>query len=159
VPVGLGVLACQQADDDDDFNSPAAGTAGAAAASGGSAGAGASGAAIGGDPGEALGAGTGGTLGGAEPGAAGQAGADSDVPVGGSGPGDGACATCLEAQCGTEWQACELDEDCSACTACLDAQMDLGECVVLGLCDIAFDATSEMLLCGLNPCVSECGFD
>jgi hypothetical protein len=158
--VALGVFACQQADDDDDFNGPSAGTGGTAAGSAGSAGIAAS-AATGGEEdvlGAAAQAGVGGTPGGAEPGAAGQAGADANVPVGGA-PGDGACAACLEGQCATEWQACQLDEDCSACTACLDAQMDLGECVVMELCDIAPQATSEMLLCGLDPCVSECGFD
>jgi hypothetical protein len=74
-------------------------------------------------------------------------------------PEDGECAHCLATQCCSEWRACSQDEDCAACTECLNAQMDLGECVVMGLCDIAPEATSAMLLCGLLPCEKECGFD
>lgn len=77
----------------------------------------------------------------------------------GTAPEDGECAHCLATQCCAEWRACRQDEDCTACTECLNAQMDLGECVVMGLCDIAPEATSEMLLCGLSPCEKECGFD
>jgi hypothetical protein len=97
---------------------------------------------------------------GAAPAAGGEGGADAAPAAGGASaaqPGD--CANCLQAQCATEWEACQLDDDCRACTDCLDAQLDLGECVVMELCNIAVQATSDMLLCGLDPCVSECGFD
>ncbi len=77
----------------------------------------------------------------------------------GAAPDAGDCATCMQQNCCAEWQACELDDDCRACTACLDSEMDLGGCVVMNLCDIAPQATSDILLCGLEPCVSECGFD
>ncbi len=72
---------------------------------------------------------------------------------------DGACSSCMGGHCCPEWQACEQDPDCLACAACLDTQVDLGACVVMGLCDIAPRATADALRCGLDACVSECGFD
>jgi hypothetical protein len=151
----LVVGACRQPEEQDEAPGPSsvggsadlgtsAGTSGSAAAADGEGGVGqAASAAVG-----------------AAPAAGGEGGADTTAAAGGASaaqPGD--CANCLQAQCGTEWQACQLDDDCRACTDCLDAQLDLGECVVMELCNIAVQATSEMLLCGLDPCVMQCGFD
>jgi len=154
--IALAVLvvgACRQPEDQDEAPGPSsvAGSAGSGNAAGTSGSAAADG-----------GVGQGGSAPvGAAPAAAGEGGADTMAPAAGGAsaaePGD--CANCLQAQCGTEWDACQLDDDCRACTDCLDAQLDLGECVVMELCNIAVQATSEMLLCGLDPCVMQCGFD
>jgi hypothetical protein len=157
----LLAVACQQADDDDEPFDPGT-TAGSSGTAGAGASSSSSGGSAGADGGEGLaGAPRVGQGGGGAPGAAGEGGG-SPLPAGGACGGaldDGACASCLQTRCCSEWQACELDDDCRACTACLDSDMDLGTCVIMNLCDIAPQATSEMLLCGLDPCVSECGFD
>lgn len=158
-------VACQQADDDEPSSNEAQTSGGSAGTENVDATAGASetqaGAltAVGGDengvePGRS----------GAPPTMGGQGGAQPTEPAaGGAACGtdaeDRECARCLAAHCCSAWQACEVDEDCHACTVCLDAQLDLGECVVMNLCDIAPEATSRMLLCGLEPCEQECGFD
>jgi hypothetical protein len=160
--LALVVVACQPEDEpSESLPAASAGSestvAGAAPSSGASAGAGeepsGAGATSGGQPSEA-----------GESSSAGQAGAKAVPPgVGGacgsSSEDDGECASCLRGNCCTQWESCEADEDCSACTSCLDQELDLGGCVVMNLCDIAPQATADMLLCGLDPCESECGFD
>lgn len=92
----------------------------------------------------------------------GPAGATNQLAAGGAcgtGVDEGDCASCLRGACCAQWSLCEADDDCSACASCLDEHMDLGTCVVMSLCDIAPQATSELLLCGLTPCETECGFD
>jgi hypothetical protein len=152
----LIAASCRQPEEQDEAPGPSsvAGSAG----SGNTAGTSGSAAAADGEGG--VGQGGSATAVGAAPGAGGEGGADTAPGAGGASaaqPGD--CANCLQGQCATEWEACQLDDDCRACTDCLDAQLDLGECVVMELCNIAVQATSDMLLCGLDPCVMQCGFD
>jgi hypothetical protein len=156
--VALAVLAagaCRQPEDQDEALAP--GSVGGGAGTGNAAGT-LSSAAAAAEGGVEQGGGAAAV--GAAAAAGGEGGSDVAPAAGGASsaePGD--CANCLQAQCSGEWQACQLDDDCRACTDCLDAELDLGGCVVMSLCDIAPQATSDMLLCGLDPCVSECGFD
>jgi hypothetical protein len=89
-------------------------------------------------------------------------GGESSEPSGGAcGEGStmGECSRCLSAHCCSEWQGCEAHDECRACRECLDSRMDLGGCVVMNLCDITPNVTADMLRCGLDECVTECGFD
>jgi hypothetical protein len=163
VVVTVTAVACQVGDDDAEPSNglpggtggsdaaPAAGTGGTSSNSAGT------------EQTADLGPGGGGTIGGHSADSGGQpSGGESNVSSGGAcdtGSEGAACATCLRGHCCSEWRACSGDTECSDCTSCLDNEMDLGSCVVMNLCDIAPQATADVLRCGLDECVSECGFD
>ena len=73
---------------------------------------------------------------------------------------DDACAVCLKSNCCEEWPSCSANAGCAECADCLDTESDLGTCVVMNFCNFQpDDATARMLICGLDACTMECGFD
>jgi hypothetical protein len=167
---------------DDDAASTASGgqTNTGGSSTGGSSTGGSSGAGSGGDTGQSGSAGSSATGGGGQSGAGGLSGTSGvggtagEAGNGGAGEcspssSDSECARCMLENCCAEWQACEGDTECNACSTCLEADgSDLAMCLGMSQCPDITDEpeAAAMITCGCGaelgsdctgPCAEPCG--
>jgi hypothetical protein len=182
VPCFASCIFLAHCTDDDSMSDATGGTqSSGGSVNGGTSSGGASGAGNGGQSGSAGSEVTGGSGGSGQGGASGSAGLGGTGQGGGAGDGgegasggasacepetgDGACKECMRESCCDEVAPCDADEGCSACVQCVDEMGDLGACAVGNMPPCPIDATTnpgpsqDMLLCLLNSCESECGFN
>jgi hypothetical protein len=157
---------------EDGANSNTGGTGQGGTQGGGAGTSGSSGTAGGGSGGMTAGAGgamsgsggSSGTAGGGMAGDTGEGGtgAEGGAPSCEPESGDGECFECMRANCCDAVGACEADTACSECVECVDAEMDVGTCSLepMNYCDVlSAGPTQTMLICLLEQCETECGFN